>query len=222
MVVNTGLARDIQNWCEEEVKTIASDRDRQKTEIRQQELQTQQPAYGGWEERDRVHVFVDNSNIFAGLSELRRVVDIPKLAAHLEDGRRVVERVVVGSSATQGHWEKWKDAGYTVSRDKRRGKEVFVDEALIAQLLNSACNQFPSPGRILVLATGDGNSNSGRASFPDVVEKALRHKWFVCVYTWKAKCNPNYKIMAQSQEGFRLKYLDDAPGLWDVEVEKQQ
>jgi hypothetical protein len=219
VVVNKGLAREIRNWCEGEVKKIASDRARQSNEIRQQQRQAHKLAYGGWAERDRVHVFVDNSNIFAGLGELRRVVDIPRLAAHFEDNRRVMERVVVGSSGRQAHWEKWKAAGYTVSRDERRGREVFVDEALIAQLLGSASKTFPSPGRILVLATGDGNSNSGRVTFPDAIERALRNEWFVCVYTWKAKCNPVYKTLARTEEAFRLKYLDDAHDLWDVEVD---
>jgi hypothetical protein len=213
-----GLARKIRDWCETEVKKIATDRLRQEKEI-QQQCQAQQPGYGDWKQRDRVHVFVDNSNIFTGLDELKGVLDISRLAAHLEGGRRVEERVVVGSSGKQEHWKKWKDAGYTVSRDERRGKEVFVDDALIAQLLGSAGKRFPSPGRVLVLATGDGNSNSGRVNFPDAVERALVNKWYVCVYTWKAKCNPVYKTMAHNQPGFCLKFIDDAPDLWDVEAD---
>ena len=210
IVPNTGLQRAIKNWCEAERKTIVNDRRRQDHEI-QQQRQPRQARYGSWEQRDRVHVFVDNSNIFAGLDD--RVLDIPRLAAHLKGGCSAEERVVVGSSGEQRHWETWKEVGFSVSRDERRGKEVFVDEALIAQMQRTAARTFPPPGRILVLATGDGNTNHGRATFPEAVAIALAHEWFVCVYTWKAKCNPVYKTLL-NQPGFRLKFLDDAPSLW--------
>ena len=38
----------------------------------------------------------------------------------------------------------------------------------------------------LVLVTGDGNSNYNRASFPEVVGKALEKGWKVEVWSWKA------------------------------------
>jgi hypothetical protein len=209
---NKHLARTIRKWCEDEVKAIASDRRRQGREIKEQRQAQQPRAYGDWDERDRVHIFVDDSNIFRGLED-GCVPDIPKLVAHLEGGQCVEERVVVGSSGKHNHWEKWKEARYMVSRDPRQGKEVFVDDALVAQLLGSAAKMFPPPGRILVLVTGDGNDNHGRVSFPEAVYAALRHQWYVRVYTWKAKCNPKYKVLAHSQPGFSLKYLDDTPGL---------
>jgi hypothetical protein len=168
-----------------------------------------------------VHVFVDDSNVFVGASKKKWRLDIQGLATHLEGGRTAEERIVVGSKGSIQKWGEWEQANYQVARDPRGGKEVFVDDALSSQLRDTASRTFPAPGRVLVLATGDGNSNHGRTNFPDAVERALLNQWFVIVYAWKAGCHTTYKVMhAKQQPGFRLIYLDDAPAsIRELEVD---
>ena len=65
-------------------------------------------------------------------------------------------------------------------------------------------------GKTLVLLSGDGNSNEGRASFSEVVKEALfDHGWRVEVWCWKASCSTTYREL-QGMEGcnFSLFYLD--------------
>jgi hypothetical protein len=71
--------------------------------------------------------------------------------------------------------------------------EPFVDDILIAQMMETILT-FPSGGRTMVLLTGDGNDNEGRASFLSTVAHALKFNWRVEVTTsmlfWKKKLEP--------------------------------
>jgi hypothetical protein len=180
-----------------------------------------QPRFGSWDERTSVHIFVDNSNVTVNAE--RRVVNVARLAKHLEGGREPMERFVCGSRGHQ--WEdRWRDVGYTPHFDPRDGPEHFVDDALIAQAQRTADKEFPRPGRIMVLVTGDANENHGRVNFREVVMKALKNNWLVEVHSWKQKCNRWYVEQSHSsfmQGRFRLKYLDDAPRLWELEEEEE-
>jgi hypothetical protein len=206
------MIRTIKNWCEDQKKEIDCAK----------QLLAQQPLsrYGSWEQRDRVHIFVDNSNVMIGAQ--RRVVDVTKLAKYLQQGRIVEERFVCGSrgDGAAEQWKtRWSDAGYEIAFDPRSGPEHFVDDALIAQAMSAANKDFPAPGRILVLVTGDANENYGRVNFRQLVTNALSHHWFVEVHTWRQSCNSWYKDMRGHNDpavraGFRLKYLDDATGVW--------
>jgi hypothetical protein len=59
---------------------------------------------------------------------------------------------------------------------------MFVDDALIAQMLDAILT-FKNCGHTMVLLTGDGNDNDGRASFLSTVQQALRNGWRVEVTT---------------------------------------
>jgi hypothetical protein len=130
-----------------------------------------------------------------------------------------------GLGKGKGEWWKtrWSDAGYEIAFDPRSGPEHFVDDALIAQAMSAANKDFPAPGRVLVLVTGDANENCGRVNFRQLVTNALSHHWFVEVHSWRRSCSSWYKDMRDHSDpavraGFRLKYLDDATDVWKAGV----
>jgi hypothetical protein len=69
--------------------------------------------------------------------------------------------------------------------------ESFVDDALIAQMLMTIAGE--EKPHTLVLLTGDGNDNNGRASFVGVVTIALKKHWTVEVWAWRASVSSRYK-----------------------------
>lgn len=154
--------------------------------------------------------FVDESNLVVG-APAGRVVNIGKLVQIIHQSRKTMETVVVGSgsNATKStHWKRWRQAGYTVMNDPRRGKEVFVDEALLAQLGKTAARTYQPP-RVLALVTGDGNQNHDRASFPDHLQTALLHGWHVELYSWKRSVHSCYSKFAEEySKKFKIIHLD--------------
>lgn len=193
---------------------------------------------------ERVHIFVDNSNIFLG-SQLTLSDDSPqsntlackamsapsvqrdfavrlnvkKLSQLVISGRRATQKVIFGSHPPPTHpiWQEWKLLGYNAhvtSGGPRR--EELVDDALVA-MIGLAINKFqPSFSSdvhppTLVLLTGDGNDNSGRASFVQAVESALCRGWKVEVWTWRLTSSRHYRRMQEeygSTGRFQLHYLD--------------
>ena len=140
--------------------------------------------------------------------------------AYLAAGRAVAERHVAGSRRLDP--APWRALGYTVHRDARRGPEAHVDDVLIAQALNAA-RVSRAPRRTLVLATGDGNGNGGRASYPQVVEAALDRGWAVEVVAWRFKLHRAYGRLAARRPGdCAVRLLDDAvpppPRSWAEEI----
>jgi hypothetical protein len=95
------------------------------------------------------------------------------------------------------------------------GGEVFVDDGLIAQILMSILSAHTP--RTLVLLTGDGNDNHGRASFFTTVTTALQHNWKVEVWAWRSSVSKRYKDLELSYADtgrYQLNYLDS----WRDEV----
>lgn len=183
IVPNAQLRREIQRWCE--ARAVQLD------------------AAAG--EIERAHIFVDNTNVHVAPEAIQSLIRC------VEAGRTVEERVVVGSGngGQKAVWQKWKAAGYKVSSDPRQGKEYFVDDALLAQLTRTASLVF-NPRRTLVLLTGDGNTNNGRATFPESVEIALRNGWRVEVHSWQRSTSHVYRTFAeQYYTHFKLKFLDN-------------
>ena len=79
-----------------------------------------------------------------------------------------------------------------------------------------------APPRTLVLATGDGNGNGGRASYPQVVEAALDRGWAVEVVAWSCKLHRAYRRLEQRHPGaLAVRLLDDAlpPRSWAEEID---
>jgi hypothetical protein len=210
MTKNSGLRRTIRDWCDDEVLLLKQEDEAIRRSAKQSA--SSRPRGSGSRPKKHVeqaHIFVDDSNLMLGGASpgLAHNIDIGKFAKHVEREVVVEERVVVGS----GHLRKaeWEAALYTVIQDPRRGKEFFVDEALIAQMTKTASREF-EPRRTLILVTGDGNANAGRHNFPEALEAALRNKWRVRVYAWKGSAHRNYVAMASEYKAeFRLVYLDD-------------
>lgn len=176
--------------------------------------------------RENVHVFVDNSNIYLGAQltpgtegqsnrDFSVRLKVSALAGAVVNSRCCRNRVVFGSKppANNAVWTKWRDAGFRVhafDRVPNRG-EVLVDDGLLS-MINEAIAQHSGQSHTLVLLTGDGNDNHGRASFAKSVELALRHGWKVEVWAWKLSTNSKYRDMqtAYANYGsFSLNYLDE-------------
>lgn len=196
---NLPLRRKIREWCE----IRAAELSRQNSAP----LESKKMAVGV---SNCVHVFVDDSNLVVG-APAGRLVNIGKLVQIVHQSRKVMEKVVVGSGSTptkSAHWQRWKQAGYAVMNDPRRGREVFVDEALLSQLGKTAARTYQPP-RVLALVTGDGNRNQGRASFPDHLQTALLHGWHVELYSWKRSVHSCYSKFADEYgEKFKVIHLD--------------
>eukprot|EP01031_Cornospumella_fuschlensis_P027134 gene27134-32778_t len=81
-------------------------------------------------------------------------------------------------------------------------------------MINQAVLKFqtpPHPRHTLVLLTGDGNDNDGRASFFSAVSKALENGWAVELWTWRLSVSRNYLdlLMNYGDIGlFKIMYLD--------------
>jgi hypothetical protein len=150
---------------------------------------------GEWkekEQRTKLHVFVDDSNVFYGginqCANQGEVVDMKALLRVIQQGRRAEELIVVGSgTGGESRWRDYDDAGYTkhILPKGANGREIGVDDTLLSLVMRETNKQFTNlHERRLVLVTGDGNDNIGRVTFPEVVESALGKGWTVEVWSW--------------------------------------
>jgi len=106
-----------------------------------------------------------------------------------------------------------------IERETGRVVERGVDERLqsiiLDIVLDYACKNcfmqlvnllsfglFPD---ILVIATGDGNSDNGQHSFPSLAQRALKAGMRVEVAAWKNGLSGNFKNV----KGLKIRYLDD-------------
>lgn len=171
-----------------------------------------------------VHVVVDNSNVFLGAQHVgsrrdpRVRVRVEALAAFLERGRPVQTRVVCGSRppSTAVVWSRWERSRYVVRLGLRdRGKEVFVDDALHAELgriLNSAllCSDVDPSATTIVMVTGDGNKNGGRNNFPDCLAACATLGFRVEIVSWRRSLSRALQRLCDHPSGrVRVIYLDD-------------
>lgn len=190
---------EIRNWCIDKVEAWRRELE--------QEAASAMPAAGVVDRK--VHVFIDHSNVTIGASRAGKVLDPARLVEQVEHGRKAEERIVVGSRETERARPEWARLGYDVVADPRQGKEIFVDEALHAQLMRTASRRFVPP-HVMALVTGDGNTNHGRISFPECVEAALKNDWQVELYAWRHSTSQIYHQMAEEYKGhFTLHLLDE-------------
>jgi hypothetical protein len=154
------------------------------------------------------------------IRDIRIRVKIEELDKLISSGRTIHEKMVFGSESALDNagrmWKKWSFLNYKIafSRRKKGENEQFVDDALIAQIQNSLLtfSSPPHPVHTLILLTGDGNENFGRASFYDSVGKALMQGWKVELWSWKRAMSQNYKNYQSSYcdtDRFKIFYLDD-------------
>ena len=174
----------------------------------------------------KIRLFIDVSNIACGLqlTELedglhRDFSTYLNTGALLEIARalRTLDRVVaVGSSPEQNN-PFWKQFGekaeiHVLSRmalEDGSTQEDGVDEVLHEEILRDV--EFESPqNRVMVVMSGDGNVNGGRATnFPDVILKAIRKGWLVELWCWEHTCSKIYSDMATKfHEQFTLIFID--------------
>lgn len=179
-----------------------------------------------------IHVFVDESNIFVGAQSLIQPngqktrdtsirMNVPALVDVILNHRQPIQRVVFGSRSSVQEpveWKEWRAAEFVVHGERRlRGRgETFVDDACAA-MVNAAILRFPmrddgAPRRTLVLLTGDGNMNEGRASFIESVDSALRNGWRVELWSWRASLSQHYLRMRDQYASsglFSIHFLDE-------------
>jgi hypothetical protein len=162
---------------------------------------------------EKCYVFVDYSNI-ASHSGVR--VSCKRLNDIVVGLRQACDRVLVGSyvGEEEEKCEDWRELGYQVHMKRRPegAGEQFVDDALIAQMLNTLISHTgqDNSDKTLVLLSGDGNDNEGRVSFRDVVEQAVfDFKWNVEVWCWKSSCARTYRELQEiTPAQMRVCYLD--------------
>lgn len=64
--------------------------------------------------------------------------------------------------------------------------------------------------QVLVLVTGDGNSNENRTNFPEVVRRALTHHWKVEIWSWKSCLSRRFnEIQTQYPRDMEIYELDE-------------
>ena len=198
---HVSLQRDIRQGCEDRAAALVK------------QNQALQPAPVDRSAPRKLHVFVDDSNLVLGAQAQGKELSIGRLVGRIHGTRQLEQRVVVGSGHKPAHWARWKEAGYQVHVDERRGPEIFVDEALMSQLARTTGLTFPR-ARVLALVTGDGNANGGRATFPEHIQTALLRGWYVELYAWKGTAHRTYtKFVEAYPKKFKLIYLDTLPGL---------
>jgi hypothetical protein len=69
----------------------------------------------------------------------------------------------------------------------------------------------------MVILTGDGNSNSERNSFPDVIQQALLNGWPVELWTWKDSASGVYQNF-QSNYGRKQAKKEGSSGFFTLRL----
>ena len=131
----------------------------------------------------RVHIFLDNSNIFIGARDTCRDredalrcgdarIDFQALLDFAAAGRTIEQAVAVGSipPAMRAVWDRLRDVGVKVELQERgeySGTEQAVDEALRLEMMHTLFDYSPA---VCVLLTGDGD-------FFGEADRMLRAGW---------------------------------------------
>jgi hypothetical protein len=195
------LQREIRNWCDDKARSYRKER------ARAEHIDGSGSASA---KRSSVHVFIDHSNVMLGAAQAGRPkLEPANIARFIEGDRTVKERMLVGSNMGGQLKHKWEQMKYAVMNDPRSGPECFVDEALHAQVQKTASKRFGYRG-VIALATGDGNANRGRATFPDCVMLALENDWHVELYSWHASTSQVYlNLLREYSSVFSIRYFDE-------------
>jgi len=174
----------------------------------------------------KTHVFFDNSNIYGGACDMRKINE-PKShwAAFriyyrnhfqlIEHSRVVDEALLAGSvpPSCEGLWKYARAQGYStdllrrVEKDDGSVGEQGVDELLHLKIANCIIDNDPK-GRVLVIATGDGRESEFGTGFKSQVESALKKNWEVEIWSWGPTLNRCYKNMAAKYPNLKVNLLD--------------
>jgi hypothetical protein len=199
------------------LSTQAHQRPRPRQAPEECKRQQQHPRSRSGKAVGNAHVYVDNSNVFLGAQHASGRMDplvrvnVSALVALVEGraGCVVKTRLVGGSSpaASSPMWNRYRDAGYSVALADPRRREVFVDDMIAGQISHKILESGSTP-QTLVLLSGDGNRNYGRASFVDVVKSALERKWAVHLWAWSNSLSAVYRRMATANSSLHIFLLD--------------
>jgi hypothetical protein len=172
------------------------------------------------------HVFIDNSNIFGGAQRAAENHEpgVTSLAVRLyyknfftviERGFDVKTRILAGS-VPPGNEDLWKYAklgGYNtdllkkVTKDNGKLGEQGVDELLHLKIANVLLDF--EPPQTLVLATGDGHDSDFETSFLKQVERALKKKWHVGIWSWKEQLSGKFEKLKGTHGQITIHHLND-------------
>ncbi|CAF1387245.1 unnamed protein product [Adineta steineri] len=175
------------------------------------------------------HIVIDNSNVFLGAQLIRNEktgvtemnpatrVNVGYLTKKIEGGKLNIDirtRIVGGTKPPENVrvWREWDSNGYKCMVIDRAatGKESALDDLLHAQILILLRKyEIYNRQQVLVLVTGDGNTNYNRGGFLNVVEIALKDKWNVELWSWELSLSQRFfEIQKLFPTQLTIKYLD--------------
>ena len=177
---------------------------------------------------DNLHIFVDNSNLIhcaqyeyshkTGKFERNMAirVNVVAVARIITLRRTCPQKIVVGSivsssASSDKMWGKWQESGFTYHLFIRAdgAGEQNIDDTLISMAYEALLDY---DHRTMVLVTGDGNDNHGRASFYKLVVQTLKKGWDVELWSWENSLNSRYLKLKDENPGpgkLHIRYLDE-------------
>jgi hypothetical protein len=136
----------------------------------------------------------------------------PLVAKVLGDPPRPTARRFVAGAMPDVVAANWREQGFVVKNGATDDTGSHIDELLHAQILDTLTTATPG---ILVLLSGDGNTNGGRSSFARCVVTAVRLGWQVELYCWRHSTSSFFMAAESLARGrIRLQFLDE----WRDEV----
>jgi hypothetical protein len=150
----------------------------------------------------QAHVFIDNSNIFGGAQNALKTQEPttpwPAIRIYYKNFFKLIEgsdtavtKILAGSMPPGNDelWEHARNCGYNtdllkrIEQDNGRLTEQGVDEILHLKIANVLLDY--EPPQKLIVCTGDGQQSTCNTSFTEQIERAVRRKWNVDIWSWK-------------------------------------
>ena len=141
--------------------------------------------------KERVRIFLDNSNFWIGakrhIGEDRRLkcedgrvrTEFGKLLKFIAGDRPIANAILYGSEPppSDSVWGLAEKEGWKInlSHKSPKGKEKEVDTKMVADIVETVCTH--KPPETVILLTGD-------IDFVCAVHKAIEHNWKIEVYGW--------------------------------------
>ncbi|MGI9229539.1 MAG: NYN domain-containing protein [Gammaproteobacteria bacterium] len=171
------------------------------------------------QDKNRVFIYWDNSNIFIGARELaeereegpdvryRVRVHFANMLRLAHADRPVAKAVLTGSVPPElrTHWNKLEAEGVEVHLfdrgDSGRGEQEMPDRMLQLQMLEDGFDNNGNPGTV-VLLTGDGAGFYDGIGFHSTVERLHKRGWQIEILSWGSTCNQRMRKWAEKNGVF--------------------